>query len=624
MRATKRIIAILLSVLMAVTTMAICAVPASAEYKVGDTIQFGTYPQTKVSETTALKNAADKATWASYDYYFGYGELDERVTVGKYVQFADFFANGEKYRAVKFPRYRVTYTYQAPGAANSFQDDNGYTTDVTYYFKYEPLTWRVLDPSAAFIMCEDVIDSQAYQNTILKIGEEYYKTGSSTVYANNYKESSIRTWLNDHFYNTAFTKVQQAIIKSTTIDNSAYTGYAKYDSASTSDKIFLLSNSDARNSDYGFSSSNRKAKGTDYAECQGLEKSSKGSCTWIMRTAGVSSQYVSAFGTYFSLGEADVNKTSYGIRPACKVVSLTSPGLTHDVNPGLYSAGNKVVEVHVGTNDSQAGDVTTDAEDRGRKYGVGDYATVTATANPGWKFVGWKKSNATVSTSLTYSFKVEDETYLRADFEKITYSITVAANPAEGGTVTGGGTYAYDKSVTVTATPKAGYAFDCWYGTYKKNNGEIVSEQMSTNASYTFNATKDIQLKAQFKKLANPATVDIRNFTANKTLDYRTTITFTAVVENPVNGAAVHWFVNGSDAGTGETYTVKEAKKDFTVQAKYVKGSDTLAESGVETVKVNSGFFARLKAFFRGLFGRLPVIAQEFLGAEFIDLMLSE
>ena len=35
-----------------------------------------------------------------------------------------------------------------------------------------------------------------------------------------------------------------------------------------------------------------------------------------------------------------------------------------------------------------------------------------------------------------------------------------------------------------------------------------------------------------------------------------------------------------------------------------------LAESAVETVKVNTGFFAKLVAFFKGLFGSLPVIVQ--------------
>ena len=50
---------------MLALTTAVCVVPASA-WNVGDTIEFGTYPQTKVSETAALRNAANAATWASF------------------------------------------------------------------------------------------------------------------------------------------------------------------------------------------------------------------------------------------------------------------------------------------------------------------------------------------------------------------------------------------------------------------------------------------------------------------------------------------------------------------------------------------------------------------------------
>ena len=117
-------------------------------------------------------------------------------------------------------------------------------------------------------------------------------------------------------------------------------------------------------------------------------------------------------------------------------------------------------------------------------------------------------------------------------------------------------------------------------------------------------------------------TVRIHNYTSSRTLDYRTTITFSADVFNEVSGAKVHWFIDGKDSGTGDTYTAKEVKKDFIVQAKYMQSSKVLAESDTETVKVNSGFFARLKAFFRGLFGKLPVVVQEYLGVEVIDRIL--
>ena len=61
----------------------------------------------------------------------------------------------------------------------------------------------------------------------------------------------------------------------------------------------------------------------------------------------------------------------------------------------------------------------------------------------------------------------------------------------------------------------------------------------------------------------------------------------------------------------GETCTVEKAKADYTVQVKLLAADgEVLAESETETVKVNTGFFAKLIAFFKQLFGKLPVLKQ--------------
>ena len=50
-----------------------------------------------------------------------------------------------------------------------------------------------------------------------------------------------------------------------------------------------------------------------------------------------------------------------------------------------------------------------------------------------------------------------------------------------------------------------------------------------------------------------------------------------------------------------------------------MKDGKILAESEIETVNVKTGLFAKLKAFFRALFGRLPKVVQEYLGIEIIE-----
>ena len=69
------------------------------------------------------------------------------------------------------------------------------------------------------------------------------------------------------------------------------------------------------------------------------------------------------------------------------------------------------------------------------------------------------------------------------------FTVTVAANNSNYGTVSGGGQYNYNQSCTVTASPTDGYMFTNW-----TMNGEVVS----TDATYTFNVTSNVDLVANF------------------------------------------------------------------------------------------------------------------------------
>ena len=73
------------------------------------------------------------------------------------------------------------------------------------------------------------------------------------------------------------------------------------------------------------------------------------------------------------------------------------------------------------------------------------------------------------------------------------YNITVSANPAEAGTVSGEGLYRFGETCTVTATPITDdYSFDNW-----TQNGEVVS----TEASYSFMVINDVDLVANFSEV---------------------------------------------------------------------------------------------------------------------------
>lgn len=323
-------------------------------YKVGDIIEFGSYPQSKVTDSS-LVSALNKASkkWVSYGYYSGNGSYDIMVQ-GDWMEYADFTYNGTKYRAVTFSQYRPYRTSAVFSSGNSYQDNNGYTTNNTYYFKYESLKWRVLDHSTGLALCESIIDSQAYSDTAYSYERDpygytaYWNDAAHTHYANDYATSSIRAWLNDDFYNTAFSSSQKASILTSELDNKAYsTSYSEYDSETTYDKVFLLSWSEMQNTAYGFtantrSSSTRQAKGTDYAKCQGLWVGSSNEYSiQRLRSAGEGSDYACVVVSDGNLDyDWDVRHTYYGVRPAIKISNLGS--MTNNTATSAPDSSNPV------------------------------------------------------------------------------------------------------------------------------------------------------------------------------------------------------------------------------------------------------------------------------------------
>ena len=253
-------------------------------------MQFGAYPQSRVTDEAIIDGLDSQSlSWKSYNYYSGTGSLyDGNMKPSDYMKYADIVFNGNKYRAVTFSKYRPRFTGDTFSSSYINQDYNGYYTGNVYYFKYEPLKWRVLDASMGLVVCDSIIDSQAYNNYILESNGEYYGDSGKNHYASDWENSSLRKWLNEDFYNTAFSKLQQDRIQKLTRENWS-TNESKYDSNPTSDKITLLSYYDALNT---FNSTSitkdgaRRRKGTDYAKCQGVGVVSDygGTYDWWLRS----------------------------------------------------------------------------------------------------------------------------------------------------------------------------------------------------------------------------------------------------------------------------------------------------------------------------------------------------
>ena len=347
---TKQILSALLALLMLfgfapLTGIDFKVEAANKTYKAGDIIEFGSYPQSEVKDAALiaeLEAESSKYQWIDYNYYAGIGDFSDgnMKPVENMMLYKDISCCGDKYRAVKINQYRPLYTGYSPDSSSN-QNKNGYYTGNTYYFKYEPLTWRVLDPSEGYVMCNTIIDSQAYQNIVYrsKINNEKYNSENCTAFSSDWETSSLRQWLNKNFYDTAFTSEEKEQISISHLKNdSAY--LSTYNSADTYDKIFPISYYDATDSLYGFSIDKtvhdiaRQMKGTDYAKCQGLWVSDDTSWWWLRSPGGSGySAVVTGIGwAYYSVndGACYVNFIGEGVVPAFKFNPKTSH--THTLN----------------------------------------------------------------------------------------------------------------------------------------------------------------------------------------------------------------------------------------------------------------------------------------------------
>ena len=220
--------------------------------------------------------------------------------------------------------------------------------------------------------------------------------------------------------------------------------------------------------------------------------------------------------------------------------------ITYIANINITQGGSTQYTVNVSANPTIGGSVTG-----GGTYNQGQSCTVTASANAGYTFTNWTENGSVVSNQASYTFTVNNNRNLVANFEAQPqdYTITVSANPTNGGTVTGGGTYQQGQSCTVTATPASGYIFVRW-----TENGT----QVSTNANYTFSVTSNRTLVAQFQEetynirvSANPLLGG--TVTGGGTYHQGDNCTVTATANNGYT--FVNWTENGNVVSNNASYS---------------------------------------------------------------------
>ena len=172
-----------------------------------------------------------------------------------------------------------------------------------------------------------------------------------------------------------------------------------------------------------------------------------------------------------------------------RVVSTNYPMIGGNIQ--TISIISNTFNVSVSANPTDGGSVTG-----GGSFQQGQSCSVTASPNTNYTFSNWTESGNVVSTSASYTFIVNSDRNLVANFTYVppTYTISVSADPDEGGMVSGGGNYVSGATCTITATANENYGFINW----TKNGTEV-----STDATYTFTVRESQTYVAHFRYYDN-------------------------------------------------------------------------------------------------------------------------
>ncbi|MBR3552596.1 MAG: protein kinase [Clostridia bacterium] len=172
----------------------------------------------------------------------------------------------------------------------------------------EAIEWLVLkkEGNKALVISKYALDCQEY-NT------EYTDVTWSTC--------TLRTWLNDDFYNDAFRSEEQSRIQMTTVTADKNPMYGTDPGDNTQDRVFLLSIDEANT--YFKSDEARKCAPTAYAEGQGAWTNSDYTTTggeatcWWLRSPGYYSGSACCVNSYgYAYERYSVTCTYGGVRPA--------------------------------------------------------------------------------------------------------------------------------------------------------------------------------------------------------------------------------------------------------------------------------------------------------------------
>lgn len=231
-------------------------------------------------------------------------------------------------------------------------------------------------------------------------------------------------------------------------------------------------------------------------------------------------------------------------KPGSEVTSCTICGqvLETKVLPQLKGYDITVAKTAYGTTTLNSEDATNG---KTTKVPANSTVTLTAQANEGAEFVGWKVANKLVSTNETYSFTAVADTEVTPVFTETAESTFVVVFIDMYGNVVSTQEVASGADIKVPATAPIypGYTFKGWALT----NDEItaLTEGKTIRAIYEKDATQTYTVKAAGATITVNGT-DYTDNAENVAYDAKVTVT---------KADATSWTVNGATVGYGESYS---------------------------------------------------------------------
>lgn len=193
------------------------------------------------------------------DVYYGGSKSDrEQIMFDNYDNSNDTLINATWHYASTSASSKSSNPYANLSVGSSFEMG---------YYGNQSLRWRILEKSSSemLVLCEDGIDSKRYNST-----------KESVTWAT----CSLRSWLNDDFYYSAFSSSERDYILTADIE-SVYC------------KLYLLSTEEVMQ--YFSTQSSRICRATTYAVSQGAYvNSDTGGSWWLLRTPGSDNLHVAS------------------------------------------------------------------------------------------------------------------------------------------------------------------------------------------------------------------------------------------------------------------------------------------------------------------------------------------